>query len=115
MSKANIRELMQTVRCEGGDCYSVESESLPGWRYLCWISQPPRCQCEDHKRRSRKSASYLCKHLKAVRLFLECQAAIRSLFQKADLCKNRLDTRARVERKVPLAEVIPIRKQNSKT
>jgi len=77
MAKQKI-DLVSTVRSEGDGVYSVASESLSGWRYLCYPAiggAPARCECEDYQRKHNSVRGvYRCKHLRAVRAHLKAQA-----------------------------------------
>lgn len=73
-SKEEIELLAKTVRDEGEGRYSVASATLLGWRYLCEprsATSPARCDCEDQRRKRDKNPAYRCKHLQAIRLFVE--------------------------------------------
>ncbi len=76
--KEQVEALLKTVRSEGDGFYSVESESLSGWRYLCHpktLTSPARCDCEDQRYHRKQNPSYKCKHLLAVRLYLQTTRA----------------------------------------
>ena len=78
MLRTEKSNLVSTVLDEGNGVFSVESESLPGWRYLCWPTTskaPATCCCEDQRRKRGANPIYRCKHLKAVREFLQARRA----------------------------------------
>lgn len=65
-----IALLVDTVRYEDLGRYSVESLTLPGWRYLVLPrtgSTPARCQCEH----SRFNPGVRCVHMSAIRAFIK--------------------------------------------
>ncbi len=70
--------LVSTVRDEGDGIYSIESTSLPGWRYHCYPATPtshPRCQCDYYRHKAQGVRYYRCTHLLAVRLYLQQRLA----------------------------------------
>lgn len=66
------------VRDEGDGTFTVESSMIQGWRYFCYPktqSSPARCDCPDYRRQSKQDPAYRCKHLWAVRLYVQAQRA----------------------------------------
>jgi hypothetical protein len=71
-----IQALLSMVRDDCDGTFSVESASLRGWRYTCKPASGEAhatCDCEDQRFKRRANPSYRCKHLLAVRAFIQAQ------------------------------------------
>jgi hypothetical protein len=102
-----ISALIPTVRAIGDDCYTVESLSDRGWRYLVkprTANSGATCECEDFKRHS-KLAGYRCIHIEAVRAHLTAQRASKpkTIKEDQDDLERNIRTKPDAQRETSLA------------
>lgn len=76
MNRKETKDMIESVRSEGDGYYSVGSEALRGWRYLCSPATsegPATCTCENQRFKRAANPTHVCKHLAAVQAHLEGQ------------------------------------------